>query len=158
MEDRIGKFWTKKPIIFLSMSENGEEKLYSKTNDSPQNVLMVPLIAVLTTLPNKSEEKPGSFSWMSEKVNEVFLHEEISSQKIPMDLYKAVLKALSEIFWQKAKNFSLNVRKCSINTCFKNKWFSSKCSHGQVERSSDNPVKKLRQNYEIFSVDVQKWY
>ena len=119
---------------------------------------MVPLIAVLTTLPNKSEKKPSSLSWRSEKDIELFLQEEISSQKVPLDLYKAVLKTLSENFWQKAKNFSLNVRKCSINTCFKNKWFSSKCSHGQVERSSDNPVKNIRQNYEIFSVDVQKWY
>ena len=130
------------------MSKNGEEKLYSKTNDSPQNVPMVPLIAVLTTLPNKSEEKPGSFSWMSEKVNKVFLHEEISSQKIPMDLYKAVLKALSEIFWQKAKNFSLNVRKCSINTCFKNKWFSSKCSYGPINCGFDNTAEQVRKKAE----------
>ena len=139
------------------MSENGEEKLYSKTNDSPQNVPMVPLIAVLTTLPNKSEEKPGSFSWMSEKVNEVFLHEEISSQKIPMDLFNAVLKkTLSEIYGQKVKNFSLNVRKLWINTFFKNKWFASKCSYGDIDCGFQNPTEQVRRTAELFWLNFRK--
>ena len=130
------------PKIFRSMSKNGDPPLIPETNQSPQNVPMVTLIAVLTTLPNKSEEKPSNSSSMSENDTEIFLQGKKSSQKMQMDLYNAVSKTLSGNFGQKGKNFLLKVRKWWINTFIKNKWFSSECSYGHVERSSDNPVIK----------------
>ena len=99
----LSEKFVQKPKTFHSRSENGEEKASTTTNDSSQNVSMVPMIAVLTTVPNESEEKPSSLSWMSEKDNEFFLQEKNSNQKVPVDLYKAVLKTLSESFVQKSQ-------------------------------------------------------
>ena len=55
-----------------SMSENKEITIFSESNDSPQKFSMVTLIAVLTTLSNKSEEKPSRFCSRSENDLEIF--------------------------------------------------------------------------------------
>ena len=53
-----------------------------------------------------------------ENDNGIFLQEKIYSQKVPTNLFNAVSKTLSEIYGQKVKNFSLNVRKLWINNFF----------------------------------------
>ena len=141
--DRQRKF-DKRPKYFSQCPERVIKRFLSERNESPQNVPIVTLIAVLTTLSNKSEEKQSSFSSMSENDSEKFLQEKNSVQNDPMDLYNAVLKTLSENFGEEAKNFSINVRKWWINTSFKNKSFTSKYSCGHVDCGFDNPAEKAR--------------
>ena len=76
------------------MSKNGEEIASSKTNESPKNVSMVPLIAVLTTLPTKSEENLNSFSSMSKNDNDIFLLEKVQIRRFQW-------RTVSESFEQK---------------------------------------------------------
>ena len=132
----------KRPKCFAPCPKIKIGRCFSEKNEAPQKVPMVTLIAVLTTLPNKSEEKPSSFCSMFENDNGIFLQEEISSQKVPLDLYKAVLKTLPESFGQKSEKFSLTVRNWWWNTFLKNKWLCSKCSYGHGEASCDNTVMK----------------
>ena len=54
------------------MSKNNEITIFSESNDSPQNVSIATLIAVLTTLSNKTEEKPSRFCSRSENDLEIF--------------------------------------------------------------------------------------
>ena len=116
-QPRQEKFDTR-PKCFAPCPKIVIGRCFSETNEAPQKVPMVTMIAVLTTLPNKSEEKPSSFCSMFENDNGIFLQEKIYSQKVPTNLFNAVLKTLSEIYGQKVKNFSLNVRKLWINTFF----------------------------------------
>ena len=138
-QHRQGKF-DKRP----NCPERVTKRFLSERNESSQNVPIVTLIAVLTSLSNKSQEKQSSFSSMSENDSENFLQEKNSLQNDTMDLYNAVLKTLSENFCEKAKNFSINVRKWWINTSFKNKSFASKCSCGHVDCGFNNPAEQVR--------------
>ena len=146
----------KRPKCFAPCPKIVIGRCFSETNEAPQKVPMVTLIAVLTTLPNKSEEKPSSFCSMFENDNGIFLQEKIYSQKVPTNLFNAVLKTLSEIYGQKVKNFSLNVRKLWINTFFKNKWFASKCSYGDIDCGFQNPTEQVRRTAELFWLNFRK--
>ena len=89
----------KRPKCFAPCPKIKIGRCFSEKNEAPQKVPMVTLIAVLTTLPNKSEEKPSSFCSMFENDNGIFLQEKIYSQKVPTNLFNAVLK-----FWKPIGN------------------------------------------------------
>ena len=68
----VKRKFDKRPKTFRWLTENCEQTLLSKTNDSPQNDPMVTLIAVLTTLQNKFEKMPSSFRSIAEKLINFF--------------------------------------------------------------------------------------
>ena len=75
------KIWQKTKNVSLNVRKYWRNTFFSKIIDSPQKVPMVMLIVVLTTVPNKSQEKPNGFCSRTVSDNEIFLHEKFSTQK-----------------------------------------------------------------------------
>ena len=80
------------------------------------------LIAVLTTLEIKPEEKPSSFYSISENNNAIFPQKKTSPQKVPLDLYKRCFPNYPEtqkkqFWWPWKKNCPKPANHFSNNKC-----------------------------------------
>ena len=107
----VKRKFDKRPKTFRWLSENGEQTLLSKTNDSPQNFPMVTLIAVLTTLQNKFEKMPSSFRSIAEKVNRFLSRIKIYLKKF-LRTWTTQFRRPFRKCWTRSQMFSLSVPKC----------------------------------------------